>query len=121
MEGTSCWQSIGPIKYLMERMGFVKRRASTKAKVSVSDFQQLKVQFVIDVKVVIEMEEILGELVINWDQTWIHYIAVSSWTMAKEGLKRAEISGIDDKRQITAVFRGTMAGDFLPPQFDIQG
>ena len=53
----------------MERMGFVKRRASTKAKVSVSDFQQLKVQFVIDVKVVIEMEEILGELVINWDQT----------------------------------------------------
>ena len=54
-------------KYLMEWMGFVKRQASTKAKVSVSDFQQLKAQFVFDVKAVIEMEEIPGELVINWD------------------------------------------------------
>ena len=42
-------------KYLMERMGFVKRRASTKAKVSVSDFDQLKSQFVFDVKAIVEI------------------------------------------------------------------
>ena len=54
-------------KYLMERMGFVKRQASTKAIVSVSDFDQLKSQFVFDVKAIIQMEEIPGELVINWD------------------------------------------------------
>ena len=41
--------------------------------------------------------------------------------MAKEGSKRAEISRIDDKRQITAVFGGTMAGDFLPPQLIYKG
>ena len=46
---------------------------------------------------------------------------VSSWTMAKEGSKRVEIIGIDDKRQITAVFGGTLAGDFLPPQLIYQG
>lgn len=63
-------------KYLMERMGFVKRRASTKAKVSVSDFDQLKAQFVFDIKAIIEMEEIPGELVISWDQTGIHYVPV---------------------------------------------
>lgn len=33
--------------------------------------------------------------------------------MAKE---RVEIAGIGDKRQITAVFADTMAGEFLPPQ-----
>ena len=35
--------------------------------------------------------------------------------MAKEGSKWVEIARIDDKRQITTVFSGTMAGDFLPP------
>ena len=33
------------------------------------------------------------------------------------GLKQVKIAGTDDKRQATAVFGGTMAGDFLPPQF----
>ena len=108
-------------KYLMECMGFVKRRASTKAKVSVSDFNQLKAQFVFDVKAVIKMEDIPCELVINWDQTGIHYVPVSSWTMAKEGSKRVEIAGIDDKRQITAVFGSTMSGDFVPPQLINKG
>ena len=108
-------------KYLMERMGFVKRRASTKAKVAVTDFDQLKLQFVFDIKAIVEMEEIPEALVTNWDQTGVHYVPVSSWTMAKEGSKRVEIAGIDDKRQITAVFGGTMAGDFLPPQLIYQG
>ena len=108
-------------KYLLRRMGFVKRRASTAAKVSPSCFEKLKAQFNFDIKAVIEMEEIPSELVINWDQTGIHYVPVSSWTMAKEGSKRVEIAGLDDKRQITAVFGCTMAGDFLSPQLIYQG
>lgn len=36
----------------------MKRTASTKAKVSVSDFEEIKAQFLLDIKVVIEMEEI---------------------------------------------------------------
>ena len=36
--------------------------------------------------------------------------------MAKEGSKRVEISGIDDKCQITAVFAATLDGSFLPIQ-----
>ena len=108
-------------KYLLHRMGFVKRRASTKAKLSASNFEELKTQFLFDIKVIIEMEEIPGDLVINWDQTGIHYVPVSSWTMAKAGSQRVEIAGIDDKRQITAAFGGTSTGEFLPIQLIYKG
>ena len=75
-------------KYLLERMEFVKRRASTKAKVPPAEFDKFKAQFIFDVRAIIEFEEIPCELVINWEQTGIHYVPVSSWTMAREGLKR---------------------------------
>ena len=41
--------------------------------------------------------------------------------MEKEGSKRIQIVGIDDKRQLTAVFTGSLAGDFLAPQLIYQG
>ena len=41
--------------------------------------------------------------------------------MAKEGLKRVEILGVEGKRQITAVFADTMTGDFLFPQIIYAG
>lgn len=59
----------------MEHMGFVKKRASTKAKVSLPYFQRFKMKFVFDVKAVIDMEEISCKLV-NWEQTGIHYVCV---------------------------------------------
>ena len=40
--------------------------------------------------------------------------------MEKEGSKRIQIVGIDDKRQLTAVFAGSLAGDFLAPQLIYQ-
>ena len=67
------------------------------------------------------MDEIPLQLVINFDQTGINYIPTSSWTMEKQGSKRVEIIGKDDKHQITAVLAGTMAGDFLPIQLVYQG
>ena len=67
------------------------------------------------------MLEITPYLVINWDQTGIHYVPVSSWTMEIAGLKQVEIAGGDNKRQITVVFVGTLDGDFLPPQLIYQG
>lgn len=94
---------------------------TTKAKVSVENFELLKAQFLLDVKVAIEFDDIPPELVINWDQTGIHYVPVSSWTMENEGSKWVEIAGADDKQQITAVFGGSIAGDFLPVQLIYQG
>ena len=102
-------------------LGYVKRRASTKAKVTVADFDAYKAQFVFDIKAIVEMEEIPPDLIINWDHTKIHHVPVSNWTLAEEGSKRVEIAGADDKRQITAVFAGTKSGKFLPPQIIYAG
>ena len=40
--------------------------------------------------------------------------------MEKEGTRREELAGKDDKRQLTAVFGGSMAGHFLPIQLIYQ-
>ena len=104
----------------LSRMGFVKRKATTKASVSALDFAALKDQFLFDIPTIIEMEEIPKELVINWDHTGINYVPVSNWTMAK-GSKRIEVAGLGDKRQITVVFAASLAGTFLPSQVTYAG
>ena len=90
-------------KHLLSRMGYMECRARTKAKVAVQNFDEVKSQFLLDIKVVIEVDEIPFDLLINWDQTGIHYLPMGSWTMEKEGSKRVKIVAVDDKWQITAV------------------
>ena len=41
--------------------------------------------------------------------------------MEEQGTKRIEVIGKDDQRQVSAVFGGTMTGDFLPPQLIYEG
>ena len=84
-------------KSVLRRMGFFKRKANTKVKVSVEDFEKKDI-FLADIKAIVTMEEIPPELVLNWDQ----------------------IGGLDDKRQITAVFAASLIGDFLPVQLVYQ-
>ena len=67
------------------------------------------------------MEEIPEELILNWDQTGIKIVPCSTWTMDVQGSKRVEAVGVNDKHLITAVFRGSLAGDFLPIQVIYQG
>ena len=100
-------------KNFLHHLGYVKKRASTKCKVSVADFDMCKAQFLFHIQTIFEMEEIPHQLVINWDPTGINYVPVSTWTMAKDASKRAEITGIGDKRQLTAAFASTMNGDFF--------
>ena len=45
----------------------------------------------------------------------------SSWTMEKRGTKRVEITAIDDKCQITALFTCTVVCNFLPIQLVYEG
>ena len=46
-------------------MGIVKRRVSTTAKITVANFEEVKAQFLLDIKVSGEMNEILLALIIN--------------------------------------------------------
>lgn len=68
-------------KYFLGKMNYVKRKSTTKGGLTVSNFDKIRDQFLLDIKGVKMMEEIPDELVINWDQTGIKYVPVSQWTM----------------------------------------
>lgn len=108
-------------KSLQKRMGFVKRKASSSAKITPEEFDKQKKDFLRDIRNVISMDQIPSELIVNFDQTGISYVPASSYTMEKEGATRVEVTGKDDKRQITLVFAGSLSGDFLPPQVIYEG
>ncbi len=67
------------------------------------------------------MKEITPAMILNWDQTGIHLVPSSLWTMEKQGSKRVEMVGSNDKRIITAVLCGSLIGDFLPIQLILKG
>lgn len=94
-------------------MDFVKRKVYTKKpKLTVSNFEELKDQFLMNIKAITSMEDIPDEMIVNWDQAAIKYISLSNWTMAKEGSRQVEVVGIDDKRQITATFAASFSVTF---------
>lgn len=110
----------GPIKLtkhwarsLLSWMNFVKRKGTTSAKMEASQFDDLKEQFLLDIKAVVEIEKIPQDLVFNWNHTGINIVPGSQWTMEPMGSKRVEVTGLGDKRQITAVFCASLAGEFL--------
>lgn len=92
---------------LLHRMKFVKRRESSKAKVTVDSFLELKEQFVLDIKAVVEIEDVPVELIFNWGHTSISIIPRPSWTMELKGSKRVEIVGISDKGNSCCVLCNT--------------
>ena len=107
---------------LLKRMKFVRRKATTaKSKYAIADFERVKRAFLDEVVSTVSMEEIPPELILNWDQTGIKIVPCSSWTMDQQGARRVEMIGTNDKRQITAVFCGSMTGDFLPVQLIYKG
>ena len=108
-------------KSLLSRLGFVKRKANSTAKVEPSHYQQLKEQYLLDIKVVVEMEDIPPDLIMNWDHTGINIVPGCPWTMEERGAKRVDCVGLDDKRQITVVICATLSGNFLPFQVIYQG
>ena len=98
-------------------MNFVQRKVTTaKSKQSTAEFAELKENFLADVVATVTMEEIPLELILNWDQTGIKMVPCSTWPMEQQGAKREEVIGVNDKRRITAVFCGSLIGDFLPIQ-----
>ena len=107
---------------LLQRMNFVQRKATTaKSKETKADFAERKSSLLADMAATVTMEEIPPELILNWDQTRIKIVPCSTWTMNQHGAKRVEMFGTYGKRQITAVFCGTLTGDFLPMQVIYKG
>ena len=95
-------------------MGYVKRKCSNARKVAVPRFLEIQGDFLADIQAEVVMNEIPAELVLNWDQTALHLVPTSQWTMHKSGEKVVPITNSDDKCQITAVLVITMSGEYLP-------
>ena len=109
-------------KSLFKRMGFVKRRATTgKVTIPVGAQKEAEFRFMNQIVNQVEKHQIPPSLVINFDQTPSKYVQVSSNTMKNKGLTSVAISGIDDKRTITAMFSITLEGTFLPMQLIHKG
>lgn len=104
-----------------EKVEFQKRRVTSTSKVSPTNFDEHKNNYLCDIWSIVKMEDIPDSLILNWDQTGVKIVPTSSWTMEKTGTKRVESAAADDKRQITGVFVGSLAGDFLPIQVIYQG
>ena len=62
------------------------------------------------------IDDISADLIISWDQTGVKYVPVLNWTMEVKGSKRVEVTGTEDKRQITALLSCTLSGKCLPVQ-----
>ena len=73
-------------KSVLERMRYIKRKACSKAKVDVNHFEELKAEFLLEIKSIVNMNAIPTEL-INFDQTALNYVPISHWTMDEEGAK----------------------------------
>ncbi len=108
---------------LLGRMGYVKRKATTKSTPGRSgeEFEQLKARYLKEIGGMVKLRDIPDSLVINLDQTGIKLVPTGDWTMAAQGSRRVEVVGLGDKRQITATFAASLDGTFLPMQILYQG
>ena len=108
---------------LLKRIGFVKRKASTKATPNMSgeEFQRVKDRFLKQLARMVQLRNVPDNLIINLDQTGVKLVPAGDWTMAPHGSRRVEVIGLGDKRQITATFAASLDGTFLPMQILYQG
>ena len=103
-------------KSLLRRMGFVKRKASTSARLPVQDFDTIKISFLERIVTALKTHSIPKALIINLDETGLKLVPVSSWTLEQQGAAKVKVAGVDDKREITGVVAASMSGDLLPLQ-----
>ena len=83
----------------LRRMGYVKRKATTKARTSLTQEYKKKGYL----RQAVRDGKVPPELVINWDQTGVNVVPSSQWTQAEKGTSRVEIAGAGDKRQTHSV------------------
>ena len=94
------------------------KQAQSLHKITLSqyDFEEVCQIYLNDVCSVAIIKDIRPFLVVNWDKTDTHFGPFSQWTMEVKGAERIEITGLNDKCQMTLVLAGTASEEFLPLQ-----
>ena len=101
-------------KSLLIRVGYVKRKCSNARNITVAHFEEVREEFLADIKAEVLMNEIPPQLIFNWNQMAIQLMPTGQWTMHRAKEKVIPIANSDDKRQITAVLAATLTGEYLP-------
>ena len=103
------------------RIYFVRRRKTTgKALIPAGAQKEAELKFSYQIVGQVENCQIPASLIINFDQTPSKCVQVSSMALEKKGTTNGTtnvpISGVDDKRPITATFAITLDKTFSPMQ-----
>ena len=102
--------------------GFVHRMKTTgKVKISVRAQKDAELKFLYQIVNNVENHQIPPSLTINFDQTPLKYVQVSSTTMDQKREGNVPIAGISDKKSITTTFSITIDNTFLLMQLIYQG
>ena len=109
-------------KSLFQRMGYSRRKATT-AKLELPPGTRKEVELVFYHQIVekVEKHNIPESLTLNFDQTPLKYVPVTTTTLPKRNSKQVQIKGSDDKRAITATFAITLDGKLLGMQLTYGG
>ena len=68
-------------KSLMKCMGYIKQKVYNAGKVTLSNFAELKEEFLADISAEVLTNDIPPKLIFNWDQTAIQFVPTGQWTM----------------------------------------
>ena len=109
-------------KSLFFRMGYV-RRAKTTSTVQIPEAVQKEAELIFQHKIakIVEAHQIPNCMILNLDQTPSKFVPSSNTTLVPFGTKSIPVTGLSDKRAITATFTISHDGDFLPMQLIYQG
>lgn len=99
----------------------IRRRAVTTARRKEVDMEALRGKFLHRVAYVAKLWSIPAELSYHADETGVHLSPAANKTLDFVGERSVEVVGAGDKRQVTLMLGGTVAGDVLPPQVIFEG
>lgn len=113
--------SVSWINKLCCALNLTMRRATTAAQKLPDDWELKGENLMLQLAYFVVRHNIPPALVVNLDQSAMQLLPMRETTRKGAGSMDVPLVGIDDKRQITAVFQVAATGAMLPPQLIFQG
>ena len=85
---------------VLEQMNFVRRKATTAAKIEPLHFDEMKEQYRLDIKAMVVIVKYSSELVFKWIMLGLILSQGQNGPWSRRNLKRVELAGLNDKYQI---------------------
>ena len=106
---------------VLQCLGYMKSKGTKATRSKPEDFEKTKMDYIERIEKCVNEHSIPYDLILNWDQTGVNLIPGGDWTMDAKGSKQVKITGLNDKRQITALLTISKSGELLPPQIIYKG